>query len=273
MRVQQFVTSVYDRLIRDEAMTFSASLAFYTSLSLAPMLVLFVAITGHLSESMQEVFQTEVEALVGNDAGQAVGFVMENAKAHPDLGTASSVVGVVTLLLSASLVFGEMRAALNRVFERPAAITDKLSFFQLGLGFIKQRVANMGLALGFLFLTIVSLVFSSLVAGVVDADRAIWSAINIVLSVFSYVIAFALLFRYMPVGRTPWRQAVRGGLITAVLFVVGKELIGLYLGQSALGSSYGAAGSVIVLLAWVYYSAFITLIGAEISQIFAVRTV
>lgn len=265
MKFVTFMKSLFARFVRDQTTTYAASVAFYTSLSLAPILILFITLTSTMSPGFQDAFQYQVLALVGPDAAEAVRLIISNAKERPDLASWSGVVGILTLLLSASLIFGELREAMNRIFQTYTPAKDDETFFDFAKTFIRDRLFHIGMALSFVFIMIVSLIFSSLLAATFQTDTTLWKVVNILASFIFYVLMFALVFRYLPNCRTRWKASLRGGFLTAFLFVVGKELIGLYLGKSALGSAYGAAGSIIVLLVWVYYSALITFVGAHVS--------
>lgn len=270
-----FLKSFFARFARMQTTTFAASVAFYTTLSLAPILILFVTLTSRMTSSFQSEFEYQVLALLGAEAAEAintiVGSVVSNAKARPDLATLSGVVGTVMLLLSSGLVFGELREAINRIFETTNPPDDSETTFEVILHFIRDRFIHVGFALVFIFLMSVSLVLSSFLSSAFNTDQSVWKAVNVVASFFFYAILFALVFRYLPNRRTQWRGSLMGGFITSLLFVIGKELIGVYLGQSALGSAYGAAGSVVVLLAWVYYSAMITFVGAHVSAMLLLK--
>lgn len=267
MAISTFTKFFFARFVKDQTTTFAASVAFYTALSLAPILILFVTLTSQMTFGFREEFEYQVRALVGSDAAEAVNLIISNAKERPDLASWSGLVGIVTLLLSASLIFGELREAMNRIFETPTPPDDDETFLQVAVQFVRGRLLHIGFALSFVFLMIVSLVFSSILAATFRSDQTLWKVVNIVASFLCYAGLFALVFRYLPNRRTKWRESALGGLLTAFLFVVGKELIGLYLGKSALGSAYGAAGSIIVLLVWVYYSALITFVGAHVSAL------
>lgn len=270
-KIRWFFTSFFDRFQRDHTTTLASSLAYYTALSLAPLVILFVTLSSKLSPGLQQTFITQVQGLVGTDAAKTFEIVIENAKERPDLATASGLFGALTLLLSASLIFGEMKTALNLIFESSEIKDKSASTLKAILQFLKERVLNAGLALSFIFIMIVSLVASSVISATFHSEQDIWRYVNILISFVSYVGVFTLIYRYLPNRKIRWIPALKGGAITASLFVVGKELIGLYLGNSALGSSYGAAGSVIVLLVWVYYSALITFIGAHVSSLLVWR--
>lgn len=267
MRVKEFLSAFIDRFSEERTTTLASSLAYYTALSLAPLIVLFVTLSSKLSDDLQNVFLVQVQNVVGPDAARAFNIVIENAKERPDLASISGLFGALTLLLSASLIFGELRSALNQIFKTQPTKPASTSKFSAVYHFIKAKILTAGLALSFILLIIASLVASSVMTATFGSYQKIWSTLNIVISLVSYVGLFTLLFHFMPAQHIRWKRAFQGGLITALLFVVGKELLGVYLGRSALGSAYGAAGSLIVLLVWVYYSTLITFIGAHVSSL------
>jgi membrane protein len=171
------------------------------------------------------------------------------------------------LLLSASLIFGELKTALNQILLKKNEAPPEMSGWQVFSHFIKSRILHIGFALSFIFIMVVSLTVSSVISATFSVYKDFYRVLNIGVSFVFYVGAFSLLFRYLPDKKIYWKNCIHGGLITAVLFVIGKELIGLYLGNSAIGSAYGAAGSIIVLLVWVYYSSLITFVGAHVSSL------
>jgi membrane protein len=204
---------------------------------------------------------------MGSEAASTIVLILQNAKSRPDLMSFSGLISIATLLLSASLIFGELRAALNTIFEKEAPSED-LSFKQATWCFLRARFLQMGLVLGFLFIVIVSLVASTVISTTIKyAPNSFGVVVNILTSAGIYIFLFSILFHFLPEKRLPWKRSVQGGILTSFLFIIGKELIGLYLGHSALSSSYGAAGSLVVLLAWVYYSALIIFVGAHLSYV------
>lgn len=270
MKFQKQVEKFFEKFFQDQTTSLAASLSFYTALSLAPLLILFVSIAARFSDELQRDFLREIHSLVGPEAAVAVEMVISSAKTRPDLTSIASVFGVLTLLLSASLIFGELRAALNRIFD-VKAVPPKFSGY-LGVVWhaIVNRALHVGFALTFIFALIASLLVSSFISAAINSEvRSLASSLNIIISFAFYIGLFTFTFRYLPDRNQPWRVSFKGGTITAFLFVVGKELIGTYLGQSAVGSAYGAAGSIIVLLVWVYYSTLITFIGAQLSSLLA----
>lgn len=256
------------KFFKDGTTTLASSLAFYTVLSLAPLLILFVTVASQLSGDLQENFQTQVRNLVGTDAALAVEMVIENAKSRPDLTSLASLLGVFTLLLSASLIFGELRSALNRIYDVRPHDHPHPGFLGEVWSFAKARIFHVGLAVSFIFVLIVSLIVSSAISASIGSKTTVFAiSLDALISIIFYVGIFTAMFRYLPDHHLPFWRAAQGGLFTAVLFVAGKQVVGLYIGNSAIGSSYGAAGSFVVLLVWVYYSSIITFIGAQLSSI------
>lgn len=267
MQIRPFLRSLFARIDVDQTTTFAASLSYYTALSLAPLLILFIAISSQVSGQIQETFIAQVQYLVGSDAAAAFDLIIKNAKERPDLASTSGLFGVITLLFSASLIFGELKTALNQILFKTVPQATEMSAWQTVIHFIKSRILHVGLALSFIFIMVVSLMASSIISVTFSEYQEIYRFLNIGISLVFYVGAFSLLFRYMPDKKIQWKSSIYGGLVTALLFVIGKELIGLYLGKSGIGSSYGAAGSIIVLLVWVYYSSLITFVGAHVSSV------
>ncbi|MBI1914821.1 MAG: YihY/virulence factor BrkB family protein [Planctomycetes bacterium] len=257
----------------DNAPRLGASLAFYTLLSLAPLLVVVTAIAGLTfgKEAAEGQLVAQLRDLVGPQGAQAIQTLLVNAQ-EPTTGVLATLVSLVMLLLGATGVFSELQDALNIVWEveaqRPsglwAAIRDRF------LSFV------MVLAIGFLLL--VSLVASAALtalgnyAGGLLPDSGRWLRVaDFGVSFAVITLLFALLYKVLPDAKVAWRDVWVGAAVTALLFTVGKFLIGLYLGSSSIGSAYGAAGSLAVFLVWVYYSAQILFLGAEFTQVYAQR--
>ncbi len=267
---KQFANVFIDRFVASNTTTWAASLAFFTALSLAPLLVLFVTLSAQFSPSLQQKFVSEASMVVGYEAGETIKVIIDNAKERKDLSSISGFFGIITLLLSASFIFGELRAALNQMFDIKIAPSQQTGIFHVTKGYLKVYIFQMGLVFAFLFIMIVSLVMSTALSASVYTEHAVFkSFLNVLISILIYMGLFTLLFHYVPSERLTWRRAWHAGLLTALLFVGGKELIGIYLGNSALSTTYGAAGSLVVLLAWVYYSAVIVFIGAHCTSTLA----
>ena len=246
-----------------------AALAFYTILSLAPLVILVIALValifGH--STAQDQLLGQVDSMIGHQGSKAVKGMIEHAQ-EPASGTFASIIGVITLLFGASGVFGELRSALNKMWD--VRIDSGGGVW----GTIKQRFFSFGMVLAVGFLLLVSLVISAALAalgkffgGFLPMPEFVLSVIDFVVSLAGTAVLFALIFRYVPGTKIAWKAVWIGATVTALLFTIGKFLIGLYLGKAAVGSAYGAAGSLIVVIVWVYYSAMIFLFGAEFTHV------
>jgi membrane protein len=257
----------------DNASRLAAALAYYSLLSLAPLLVIVIAVAGlfYGPDAARGKIAGELGAVVGGEAALGIQSVAASARSQTG-GVISTIVGVVTLFVGASGVFGELQSSLNTIWE----VKPKPGRGVLGQ--LKDRFLSFTMVLGVAFLLLVSLVLSALlsalgtsVAGALPGGEGIWQVVTF-LATFSLVTTlFALIFKYVPDARIQWRDVWLGAAVTALLFTIGKFLLGLYLGKAAPGSSYGAAGSIIALVVWVYYAAQILFLGAEFTQVQARR--
>ncbi len=250
---------------RHDAPTWGAALAFYTILSLAPLVVLVVSLVALIfgRTTAQNELLGQVDSLIGQQGSEAVKAMIEHAQ-KPASGAFASVIAVITLLFGASGVFGQLRSALNRMWDVQPKSAGGL------WGAIKQNIFSYGMVLAVGFLLMVSLVVSAALAvvgkyfgGLLPMPEVALHIVNFVVSFAGISVLFALILRYVPDTRMPWKDLWVGSIVTALLFTVGKFLIGLYLGKAAVGSAYGAAGSLVAVVVWVYYSAMIFLFGAE----------
>jgi membrane protein len=257
----------------DDAARLAASLAYYTLLSIAPLIVLAVAIAGLVfgEDAARGQIASQIGALVGTQAAQAIEAIARNANA-PETGVVSSLIGIVVLLFGASGVFGELQSSLNAIWE----VEPKPGRGVLGI--VKDRFFSFTMVVGVAFLLLVSLVLSAAVAalgsylsGALPGGEALWTVLNLALSIAIVTLLFALVFKVVPDVEIRWRDVWVGAFVTALLFSLGKFLIGLYLGKSSFTSSYGAAGSVVALVVWVYYTSQIVFLGAEFTQVYARR--
>ena len=256
-----------------DAPRLGAALAFYTILSMAPLMILVVALVAiFFGQSLaQDQIINEVRNLIGQVGADAVKTTIEHAR-EPASGFVATAVGITTLFFGASGVFIELRSALNTIWEvRPAETNGLMSL-------IKDRFFSFGMVLAIGFLLLVSLLLSAglAAAGLYFGDllpmpEGALNALNFLVSFAAIAVLFALIFRYVPDKTIPWREVRLGAVATAFLFTVGKALIGLYLGKASVGSAYGAAGSLIVVIVWVYYSSQIFFFGAEFTHQLAKR--
>lgn len=261
---------------RQNATRLGASLAFYSLLSLAPLLLLAVSIAGIVfgHSAAERQISDQLQALVGPAAAKAgTGFLHQpGVEMHGILGT---VFSVVTLLFSASGVLTELRDSLNYIWEIPVPSVSGLGML---IGFLKQRLFSFGMVLAIGFLLTVSLLVTawveslSLHYGVISGLGA--AGLHVAGSMLSFVVVTALfgaIYKILPETWLEWRDVVVGGAVTSLLFTLGKLGLGIYLGRAGYASMYGAAASVVVLIAWVYYSAQIFYLGAEFTKVFAHR--
>lgn len=257
-RVLTLASAFADRFVADSIFSRAASLAYYTTLSIAPFTVVMLICLALLGPDIVGVYTREVTRFLGPEAGGVFVTAVASTKQRPDIGTVAGILSVLTLLVSASAVFGELRETLTEIHRQRRADVAERTWGQAALDFLKLRVLNAGLVLGFIFILITSLIMSSVISAFSDIlPKRFEVLINYLGSGAAYVVTFTLLSRYVPTSRLPWRDAFRGGLITAVFFLIGKELISSYLGSSSAGTAYGAAGSLVLFLLWVYYSATI----------------
>jgi membrane protein len=259
--------------VDDKAARLAAALAYYALLSLAPLLVISVAVVGLFfgPDAAKGRVAGELGGIVGGEAAQGIQTVVANAQS-PSSGVVSTIVGILTLFIGASGVFGELQASLNTVWEVQPKPGRGI------LGELKDRFLSFTMVLGVAFLLLVSLVLTSVLSAVgtsfssaLPGGEALWQVINFVFSLAVVTGLFALIFKYVPDAQIRWKDVWMGAAVTAVLFTLGKFLLGLYLGKAAVGSAYGAAGSIIALVVWVYYATQILLVGAEFTQVQARR--
>ncbi len=255
----------------DYASSMGAALAFYTIFSIAPVLLIAIAVAGLVfdTHAAQQAVARELARLMGRDAAGAVEAILQSAQS-PSGGLISTTIGVVALLIGASAVFGELQDALNRIWR--AAVPRPPGLWRL----IREKTLSFGMILGVGFLLMVSLVVSAAIAALSEwwgaafgHQALLFEAINFLLSFAVITAAFALIYKLLPRVSVQWHDVWIGAAVTALLFTVGKSLIGIYLGRSGVTSAFGAAGSLIVLLLWVYYSAQIFLLGAEFTWVYA----
>jgi membrane protein len=256
----------------DRAPRKAAALAFYTLFSLAPLLIISIAIAGMVfgADAARGEIVGQLRGLVGTESATAIEAVLQNAS-RPGAGPVAAVVGLLTLLFGATTAFAELKAGLDEIWQAPP---EKMQGFVYTL---RSRLLSFGLILAVGFLLMVSLVFSAAVSALQrwwhleDATGVLLQSANLLLSFGLVVAMFAVIYKLLPSVRVAWADVLVGAVATALLFTVGKFFIGLYLGHSAVASTYGAAGSVILVMMWVYYSALIFLFGAEFTKAFARR--
>ena len=257
---------------KDNVPRLGASLAYYTLFALSPILVIAITIAGSVfgADAVRGQIVGEIDGLIGKQGAEAVQSLLQGA--HRDqAGTLALIVGTITLIIAASGAFLELQHALNAIF-RVKTDPKKSGIERL----ILSRLRSFGLVVSIGFLLLVSLLVSAALSALTMRIQhsefggpVLLQAVNLVVSLGVMTLLFGLIYRVLPDVRLAWRDVWTGAFVTSLLFSIGKFLIGLYLGQSSVASSYGAAGSVVVLLVWVYYSAQVILLGAEFTRVYA----
>ncbi len=254
----------------ENALEWGAALAYYTAFSIAPLLLIALTITGFFYEGDSlSYIHGQIAGLVGNNAAAAITSAIQSIRSSGG-GVFASVISVLLLLVGASTVFGQLQTVLNRIW----GVQPKPGHFWRDL--FKQRLISFAMVIGVGFVLLVSLVLSAVLAMITDyfsyllpgAD-IFWQLLDAAVSFSLIAFLFASIFKFVPDVHVGWREVWLGAVVTAVLFVAGKSAIAYYLGRSGVESAYGAAGSVLVLLAWVYYSSQILFFGAEFTKLHA----
>ena len=260
--------------IDDNPFQMGAALAYYTLFSIAPLLLIAIAVAGSVfgREASQNQIIAAIQDLVGFESARAIQAIIESAGRRPDSGFLATATGMVLLLLGAAGVVGQLQDSLNAIW-RVASKTGR------GLkGFVQDRLISYTMVLGVGFLLVVSLVVSALltavsgiVGGYLTIDAATAQSLDLIVSFALITMLFAVIYKYVPDVRMAWSDVWLGAATTSLLFAAGKFLIGFYLGHSTITSIYGAAGSLVTLLLWVYYSSLMFFFGAELTQVYATR--
>ncbi len=259
------------QFIEDGALSRGAAIAYYTVTSIAPVLLIVVAIAGFVfgEEAARGAIVDELGSLMGGKSADLLQGMIQNAS-NRSTGTIATIIGGVTLLITASGVFGEMQAALNAIWKTEPASAGAVSRL------VRARLASLGLVATMGFLLLVSLVLSAALQALGGWLNGQLPGLGIVLRVLNFLVSllltsvlFGAVYKILPDVDLKWPDVIVGAVTTAVLFTLGKFLISLYIGSSSIASTYGAAGSLIVVLIWVYYSAQIFLLGAEFTKAYA----
>jgi membrane protein len=257
--------------VANNAPSMGAGLAFYALFSLAPVLIIAVTIAGFGfgKQAAEQAVLGQFQTLMGSTGAKAVDAVIQSVN-RPTLGLIASTIGVIAVLAGASGAFVELQDSLNKIWK------VRLTTGNIWLGAVKQRFWSFGLVVGTGFLLLVSLVISAALGAMgkflghlLPMPLVLLESLNFVLSFAVITLLFAIVFKLIPDTRIFWSDVWMGAVLASLLFTFGKVLIGLYLGRSALASAYGAAASLVIFLLWIYYSAQILLLGAEITHAYA----
>ncbi|NHC37264.1 YihY/virulence factor BrkB family protein [Scytonema millei] len=257
----------------DKASRLAAALAYYTVFSLAPMLIIAIAIAGAVfgEEAARGEIVTQIQGLVGRDGAKFIETAIEGAS-KPRAGTIASLISIAVLLFGASGLFAQLQDSLNTIWE----VQPKPGRGVIGI--LRDRFLSFTMVLGVGFLLLVSLVLSAGLSGLVNFLGSLLPGIGALLQLANFVLSFAvttllfgLIYKVLPDVKIAWSDVWSGAIVTSLLFSIGRFALGLYLGNSSFGSTYGAAGSVVIILVWVYYAAQILFFGAEFTQVYARR--
>ena len=260
----------------DYAPSMGAALSYYTLFSLAPVWLIVISIAGLVfgADAVRGEIFGQLRGLMGDDAAKAIEGLLASVS-QPAEGIAATLIGVAVLLIGATSVFGELQDALDRIWRAPArdaAVTGLSGLWRL----LRTRLLSFGMILGMAFLLMVSLVLGAVMAalgkwwgGVFGGWELLAHSVNLAVDFALTAGVFAMIYKLMPRVRVAWRDVWLGAAVTAALFTVGKFLIGLYIGRSGVTSAFGAAGSLVIVLVWVYYSAQVFLLGAEFTWVYA----
>lgn len=264
----------FDAFMEDNAIKLSASLSYYTIFSLPPLSIIILSITGFFfgKEAVRGQFFGQINGFVGNDAAVQIQDTIKNIELS-DSNIFAAIFGGIMLLIGASGVFAEIQSSINFIWGLKAKPNKGL------IKFIKNRLMSFSMiaAVGFLLLvsltvnTVMDILNARLMLYFPDATVYLFHLLNIVILFLSTTLLFSIIFRTLPDGSIAWKDTLMGAFVTSLLFLVGKFAIGYYIGSSDIGSAYGAAGSVIVILVWVYYSAIILYFGAEFTKVYALQ--
>ena len=270
--VWQFAKTVVTQFIEDQPFQLASSLSYYALFSLAPLLIIAIAVAGLVfgREAAQNQIVETLQGMIGQDSAKAVQDMIQNASNKPKTGLISTAVGIVALLFGAGGVVGQLQTSINTIWGVAAKTGQGV------WGFIRTRFLSFGMVLAIGFLLLVSLAITAFVAGLSEVMGSLFGGAKIIAHVLELVVSFglvtllfAMIYKFLPDVEIQWRDVWIGAALTSVLFTIGKFLIGLYLGTSGTTSTFGAAGSLITVLLWVFYSSLIFFLGAEFTQVYA----
>ena len=269
-KIAKLLQDTFKEWQEDKASRIAAALAYYTVFSISPLLVIAIAIAGAFfgQETAQEQITVQLIQLVGEDGVKPILVALKNIS-QPEIRGIASWISIGVLLLGASGIFAQLQDALNTVWKVKPQPGQGI------LPFLRRRLSSFLMVLAIGFLLILSLLLSAVVSTLsryrvdfLPGSAVLWENLDFIVSLGLMTFLFCLMFKYVPDVKIVWKDVIVGSVITALLFLFGKFLLGLYISRGSLGSAYGAAGSLIVFLAWVYYSAQIVLLGAEFTHVY-----
>jgi membrane protein len=270
--IWQFLKTTVNEWVEAEPFQLAAALSYYTLFSLAPLLLIAIGVAGFVfgREAAQNQIVETLQGMIGQDSAKTVQEMIQASNEKPKAGMLSTIIGFVALLFGAGGVVGQLQTSLNRIWEVKPKPGQGI------WGFLRQRFFSFAMVLAIGFLLLVSLVvtavlssFTGMLSSFLGDATFVAHAIDIVVSFGFVTLLFALIYKYVPDVEIQWRDVWVGAALTSILFTLGKYLIGLYIGTSGVSSTFGAAGSLITILVWVYYSSLIFFLGAEFTRVYA----
>ena len=260
--IKEHLKNFVDDVDKHEIFTLSGSIAYTTALAIAPFLLILLSLASLLGPELQEKLYVNLASSIGEKAGQTILDIVQNTRKNSSFSGWSGLIGFVILVISASAIFAQLRVALNKINEHQAE-KNKSGLWL----FVQDRFLSMGLVFGFAFLSIVSMMVSTTIAVVFTTGEGIfWEIISILVNFVIFSVLFMAIYRVIPSDKLDWRRCRISGMVSAIFYLIGKNLISLYLAHAGLESAYGAAGSLIVFLVWVYYTAMTLLISYEFTK-------
>jgi len=274
-KIWEFIKEVFGKWIDDKAPKLGAALSFYTIFSLAPLLIIVISVAGFIfgPDAARGELVGQIEGLIGREGGEIIQTALKNTN-DTESGIIAIVISFVTLVIGSTVVFVELQESLDMIWRvKP---TPGRNIFK---GLLLDRVQSFTLVVATGFLLLVSLIISAGLSALsnfvnekfISIPIYILDIINVCISLGVIFLLFAMIYKVLPDVEIKWKDVWVGALVTAVLFVLGKYLIGLYIGSSSLSSTYGAAGSLVIFLLWIYYSAQILFLGVEFTYIYTIR--
>ncbi|MGZ6097985.1 MAG: YihY/virulence factor BrkB family protein [Myxococcaceae bacterium] len=273
----EIVTLGKETLVRwteDKASALAAALAYYSLFSLAPLVLIAVAVAGLVfgQQAAEGQLYAQLAGLIGDASAKALQAIVANMHQQKSGGVVATIVGLATLFFGATGVFAQLQDSMNTIWKaKPPSTNDIVEF-------LRVRLLSFSMVLGIGFLLLVSLLLSAFLAAVgeylgsfLPGGAAVGQALNATVSLLVVTVLFAMIYKLLPDTYVAWRDVWLGALVTSLLFTIGKFAIGVYLGKASVASSYGAAGSVVILLLWVYYSSMILYLGAEFTHVYSMR--
>ncbi len=254
---------LFSEIDRHELLILSGSIAYTTALALAPFVIIMLSALSFLDGQAAQILTAQLTDLLGSEAAPVIETIIGSAQKNADFRGVSGLISLIIIAVSASAIFAQLRTSLDKINDHAFAANAEYGVKQ----FLKDRLLSVGLVFGFIFLTIISLIVTTALAGMF-AGRigALWQVFSYVINISVFTLLFSAMFHYIPSDKFSWKSSVQSGVTATAFFLIGKALIAEYIARSAVGSAYGAAGSLVVLLVWLYYTSLTLLISYQFTK-------